>query len=88
MEKFTAASIFRGESAEQALLTVRGSGNFTAELTSRVMRRADGHTDDLETLFARYNELEEKHATETADWAASQLAIILLNPSRNYLSHL
>jgi hypothetical protein len=59
MEKFTAASIFRGESAEQALLTVRGSGNFTAELISRVMNRAQGHTDDLETLFARYTELEE-----------------------------
>jgi hypothetical protein len=59
MEKFTAASIFRGESAEQALLTVRGSGNFTAELIGRVMRRAQGHTDDLETLFARYNESEE-----------------------------
>jgi hypothetical protein len=59
MEKFTAASIFRGESAEQALLTVRGSGNFTAELISRVMNRAEGQTDDLETLFARYTELEE-----------------------------
>jgi predicted RNA methylase len=67
MEKFTAASIFRGESAEQALLTVRGSGNFTAELISRVVRRAQSHTDDgpselvedLETLFSRYNELEE-----------------------------
>ena len=66
MEKFTAASIFRGESASQALLTVRGGSNFTAELISRVMNRAQGHTDDLETLFSRYNESEE-----TGDVAAS-----------------
>ena len=56
-----------GESAEQALLTVRRSGNFTAELIGRVMRRARGHTDDLETLFARYNELEETGEISISD---------------------
>jgi hypothetical protein len=49
MEKFTAAAIFRGESASQALLVVRGSGNFTAELISKVIDRARGHADDDST---------------------------------------
>jgi hypothetical protein len=70
MEKFTAASIFRGENTGQALLTVRGSGNFTSEIINRVMDRAQGHTDDLETLFARYNESEL--ASETFITSAPQ----------------
>jgi hypothetical protein len=53
-EKLTAAAIFRGESADQALMTVRGSGSFTADLIDRVMKGTRG-VNDLDTLFARYN---------------------------------
>jgi len=73
MEKFTAASIFRGENASQALLTVRGSGNFTAQIISKVMDRAQGHTNDLETLFARYNEAEQTSETSITSAPAASI---------------
>ena len=64
-EKLTAAAIFRGESASQALMTVRGSGSFTADLIDRVMKGTRG-VDDLATLFARYNQEDQTSEQITA----------------------
>lgn len=65
-EKLTAAAIFRGESASQALMTVRGSGSFTADLIDRVMKGTRGQVDDLDTLFARYNQQDQASEEITA----------------------
>ena len=64
-EKLTAAAIFRGESASQALMTVRGSGSFTADLIDRVMKGTRG-VNDLDALFARYNQEDQTSEQITA----------------------
>ncbi|MCP4543371.1 MAG: hypothetical protein GY832_40170 [Chloroflexi bacterium] len=47
------------------MMTVRGSGSFTADLIDRVMKGARG-VNDLDTLFARYNQEDQTSEQITA----------------------